>query len=125
MRFNECAVASDKVVSARKEIRSAHVEILKMEVGEERGQEWTAPKRRGPPIVPRGKRVPWSIFISGKSLPWLFQALAFVFLIPQWFTVFSGWASMLVLYGTYTAHDERMKPVVSAECAYSHWTDGM
>ena len=41
-------------------------------------------------------------------------------------TVFSGWASMLVvIYGTYRAHNERMKPVVSADCAYSHWKDGM
>ena len=32
---------------------------------------------------------------------------------------------MLVLYGTYRAHDERMKSVVSAERAYCYWTDGM
>ena len=47
----------------------------------------------------------------------------FVFLIPRWFTGFGEWArlsSMLVLYGIYMAHDERMKSVVSAERAY--WT---
>ena len=33
---------------------------------------------------------------------------------------------MLVLYGTYRAHDERMKSVVSAERASDcYWTDGM
>ena len=52
--FNECAIASDKVVSARKEARSAHVEMSKMEVREERGQGRTVPKRRRPPITPRG-----------------------------------------------------------------------
>ena len=39
-------------------------------------------------------------------------------------TVFGEWARLscvLVLYGTYRAHDERMKSVVSAERAY--WTD--
>ena len=77
-------------------------------------------------MMPRGECVAWSIFISGKNVPELFQALAFVFLIPQWFTFFSGWPSMLVLYGTYKAHDERMKSVVSAERASDcYWTDGM
>jgi hypothetical protein len=32
LSFNKCAVASDKVVSAGKEIRSTHAEISKMEV---------------------------------------------------------------------------------------------
>ena len=74
--------------------------------------------------MPRGERVPWSIFIFGKNVPGLFQALALVFLIPQWFTVFSGWASMLVLYGTYRADDERVKSVISAERVYCPGTDG-
>jgi hypothetical protein len=44
LSFNECAVANHKVVSAGKEARSAHVEISKMEVQDEGGQERTAPK---------------------------------------------------------------------------------
>ena len=64
-----------------------------------------------------------ALVISVKNVPWLFQAHGFVFLIPQWFTVFSGWAKMLVQYGTYRAYDERMKSVVSAERAHCHWTD--
>jgi hypothetical protein len=52
LSFNECAVASVEVVSARKEARSAHVEISKMEVKDEGGQERTAPKPRRPPIMP-------------------------------------------------------------------------
>ena len=76
-------------------------------------------------MMSRGEHVPWSIFISGKNVPELFQALAVVFLIPQWFTVLSGWAGMLALNGTYRAHDERAKSVVRAESAYYHWTDGM
>lgn len=54
----------------------------------------------------------------------LLQVLAFVFLVPRWFTVFGGWAllsSLLVLYGTYRTHDESMKSVVSAERTY--WID--
>ena len=43
--FNECAVASVKVVSTRKETRSAHVVISKMDVKNEGGQERTAPKQ--------------------------------------------------------------------------------
>ena len=35
LSFNECAIANDKVVSARKEARSAHVEISKMVVQDE------------------------------------------------------------------------------------------
>ena len=35
LSINECAVVSDKVVSARKEARSAHVEISKMDVQDE------------------------------------------------------------------------------------------
>ena len=38
LRFNECVVASDKVMSICKEARSAHVEILKMEVQDEGGR---------------------------------------------------------------------------------------
>ena len=43
--FNECAIASVKMVSARKETRSAHVAILKMDVQNEGGEERTAPKQ--------------------------------------------------------------------------------
>jgi hypothetical protein len=50
--INECVVASVEVVSARKEARSAHVEISEMEVKDEGGQERTAPKPRRPPIMP-------------------------------------------------------------------------
>ena len=42
--FNECAVVSDKVVSARKEARSAHVEISKMDAQDEGRKKRTAPK---------------------------------------------------------------------------------
>ena len=41
------------------------------------------------------------------------------------FTVFGEWArlsSVLALYGTYEAHDNRMKSAVSAQRAYN-WTD--
>ena len=39
LSFNECAVVSDKVVSARKEARSAHVEISKMDAQDEGRKE--------------------------------------------------------------------------------------
>ena len=45
LSFNKCAVASVKVVSARKETRSAHVAISKMDVQNEGGQERKAPKQ--------------------------------------------------------------------------------
>ena len=48
LRFNECAIASDKVVSARKEARSAHVEMSKMEVREERGKKGQRPNAGDP-----------------------------------------------------------------------------
>ena len=51
-------------MSARKEARSAHVEMLKMVVRDEGGQERTAPTPRRPPITPQGERVPWSIFVD-------------------------------------------------------------
>ena len=42
--INECAVVSVKVVSTPKEARSAHVEILKMDVQDEGRKERIAPK---------------------------------------------------------------------------------
>ena len=41
-------------------------------------------------------------------------------------SVFYEWvrlSSVLVLYGTYRAHDERMKPVVRAEISQIEWPD--
>ena len=58
LSFNECAVVSDKMVSARKDARSAHVEISKMDVQDAGGKDRTAPKPRPHPIMPRGERVP-------------------------------------------------------------------
>ena len=43
--------------------------------------------------MPRGERVPWSIFISGKNVPGLFQALTFVFLWS--FSLLSGLLSLV------------------------------
>ena len=97
LSFNECVVTSDKVVSARKEARSAHVEILKMEVQGEKRQERT--------VHPQSctcKHIPFSNALSS-----LLHVLAFVFLIPQ-LTVFGRCAglSLLVLYGIHGAHCE-------------------
>jgi hypothetical protein len=62
------------VVSARKEARSAHVEISKMEVKDEGGQERTAPKPRRPPIMPRGEHVRVGLFLyTCKHVPGLFR----------------------------------------------------
>ena len=63
MRFNERAVVSDEVVSTRKEARSAHVEISKMDRFRKReGKKGQRPKPRRPPIIPRGEHVRGSIF---------------------------------------------------------------
>ena len=51
--FDECAVASDKVVSTRKEARSAHVEISKMEVQDEGGWREVKNEQRPNPNIPR------------------------------------------------------------------------
>ena len=79
LRFNECAVASDKVVSARKEARSAHVEMLKMEVQEEGNQGRTAPKPGIPPTIVQlsheVRRVLWSIFTCLTHVPGLWAFL--------------------------------------------------
>jgi hypothetical protein len=64
------------------------------------------------------------LFLARAWVRLLLLVLAFVFLIPRRLTVFGGWArlSILVLYGTYRAHDQRAKSAVSAKRAY--WTDG-
>ena len=74
--------------------------------------------------------MPVSIFTDRQTVAFptlespVFSKSFFVFLIPQWFTVFGKWAQLsgvLALYDTCSAHDKRMKFVVSAEHAY--WTD--
>ena len=68
--------------------------------------------------------LPVPVCNTRKHVPGLFRPNLLqvpVFLVPRWFTVFGGWVllpSILVLYGTYRAHDERMKSAVSAERAY-------
>ena len=74
--------------------------------------------------------MPMSIFKGMHTRAWAFPTL-WSFLSPRLHhsdssvvTVFGEWAllsSVLVLYGTYRAHDERMVSVVSAERTY--WTD--
>ena len=53
LSFNECVVASNKLVSAGKEVPSAHVEILKMEVQNE-GKNGQRPNP-GNPMTPLGE----------------------------------------------------------------------
>ena len=94
--FIEYVVARNKVVSARKKVRSAHVEIpVRMREGR-KGERLEA---RRPPIMPRGERVNawWSIiFIYTKHVPKLLQFSpnllpVFIFvLVPRLFTVFGG-----------------------------------
>ena len=129
--INECAVVSVKVVSARKEARSAHVEISKMKMRDEGGQERTAPTPRAPNHAMRSKRACVYFYRYANTCPGfsdppvssLLQVLLLVFLIPRSFTVFGEWAqlSSVWVYGTCRAHDKRMNYVVSAERAY--WTD--
>jgi hypothetical protein len=86
----ERVVASNKVVSTRKNACSAHVEILIVKMfktGE--GRKGERLEARRPPITPRGGRMFWSIFIYLKHVPGLFQLpssllLVFVFLVPRW-----------------------------------------
>ena len=131
LSFNECALASDKAVSAREEARSAHVEISKMEVQDEGGQQRTALKPRSP------RNACLCLFlctcndvrglgVGFHTLSRLLQVL--VFFQPSSFSVFGGprltvfgeWARLSIV-GTYKAHGERMESAVSAERAY--WTD--
>ena len=76
LSFNECAVASDKVVSARKEARSAHVEISTMEVQVKKGQRPNPGYPNDCPIIPRSERVFWSIFTGLSHVPGLWAFLA-------------------------------------------------
>ena len=118
------------MVSARKEARSAHVEISKMEVQDEGGQERTAPKPRRPAraLLQRHEvKVCLDLFLYAcKHVPRL-SDFVFSKSSPS-SSVFYEWvrlSSVLVLYGTYRAHNERMTSVVSAERGYCCWTDGM
>jgi hypothetical protein len=95
LSFNEYAVVGHEVVSTRKEARSAHVEISKMEAHDEGGQE----RQRPTPGDPRGERV-CGLFLKlyaykrlalSNSPSSLLQVLAFVFLIPRRLIVFGGW----------------------------------
>ena len=76
--------------------------------------------------------MPVSIFTEMQTRAWTFLTLQFsrllevllVCVIPRSFTVFGEctWlSSVLALYGTYKAHDNRMKSIVSAQRAYN-WT---
>ena len=103
----ECAVVSNKVVSARKNARSAHVEISTMERlwMRERNKET---KGSAQAQVERSCHESVYLYIH-KHVPRLFRLLSFV-LRPL--TFFCGPArlySTLVLYGTYRSHDQRMK----------------
>ena len=71
------------MLSARKEGHSAHVEISKMDVQDEGGEERTAPKprRRSARALltlteARGQRVPWSIFIYMQARAWAFPTFS-------------------------------------------------
>ena len=68
LSFNECAVVSDKVVSARKEGRSAHVEISKIEGKKE--------QRPNPNHATR-ERMPVSIFTDMQTRARTFPTLQF------------------------------------------------
>ena len=93
LSFKECVVASNKVVSALKEARSAHVKMSKMEVQDKGGHERTAPKHRRPPITPRlvghevnacaGLFLYTCLRFSDSPFFSLLRVLDFVFLIPQ------------------------------------------
>ena len=76
----------------------------------------------GDPQSSHDERVPASIFITMHARARTSSPLALVFLI--WVVYSLWWARLLVLvlYGIYKAHDDRMKSAVSAERAY--WTDG-
>ena len=119
LSFNECAIVSNKVVSARKEGRSAHAEISKMDVQDEGRKERTAPE---PQSRHEAKAYLCLFLQERKHVPGLFRLSSLL-----WSLLFFGrllslasglrLSSVLVLYGTCTAHDKRMKSVVSAERA--------
>ena len=85
LSFNKCAVASVKVVSARKETRSAHVAISKMDVQNEGGQERKAPKQWKHPQSCHEVNA-MSIFTDmhprARAFPTLQSVLVFSFLTP-------------------------------------------
>jgi hypothetical protein len=58
----ECVVAGNKVVSTRENIRSAHVEIPKVERFRVREGRKGERLEARPPNMPRGECVFWSIF---------------------------------------------------------------
>ena len=125
LSFNECAVASVEMVSTRKETRSAHVALSKMDVQNEGGEERTAPKQwQYPQSYHEVNACPYLFLQTCVHVFRLFRLsalLVFVFLTPWWFTVFGEWArlsSVLVLYGTHRAHGKRMEFFFSAERAY-------
>ena len=75
-----------------------------------------------PPIMPRGERVPMSIFTDMHARAWAFptllSVLIFGFLTSRWCTVFGEWAglsSVLVLYGAHRALGERMESIVTGQ----------
>ena len=100
LTFNECAVGSDKMVSARKEARPAHVEKPKMEVQDEGWSEKMVPTRALFYFDIQQARV-WAFPASlspvlSKSSPCLSH--------PS--TLWWARLSLLVLYATHRAHDE-------------------
>ena len=127
LSFNKCAVASVKVVSARKETRSAHVAISKMDVQNEGGQERKAPKQWKHPQSRHEVNLCPCLFLQtcmhvpGLSrLSRLCSSSAFSLPggVPSLVSGLDFLASVLVLYGTYRAHGERMESIVSPERAY-------
>ena len=116
----ERAVAGNNVVGARKNARSVHVEILKVErFGMREGRKGERPEARRPPmIMPRGVDL---FLYTRKHVPGFSSScpLVFVFLVPrcpkmavQTFTLFYERARLfylLDLYSIYRVHDEAMK----------------
>ena len=98
LSFNECVATSNKVVSALKEARSAHVEISRMEVQDKGGHERKRPNPGDPQSrhevnACAGLFLYTRLRLSDSRVFSLLQVLAFVFLIPQCFTVIGGQAS--------------------------------
>ena len=88
--FIECAVASYKVVSARKKVRSTHVEILKVERFRMReGRKGERLEARRPPILPRGERVLIYFYIPPSTCLSFFLPVLQLALAPVLVFIFS------------------------------------
>jgi hypothetical protein len=96
LSFNKCAVASDKVVSAHKEIRSAHAEMSKMEVQDKGAARKESAQTQDPQLCHEVNSMWVGLFLyTCQHVPGLVGQLSLFSKAPSSFSFLGGLLSLV------------------------------